>query len=64
MCVCVKRLIFPPTPRSVKDVNTGVGKLLKYIGSLKGLAAIRDAVWDLIKEVCIDINTCVFLTSR
>lgn len=37
--------------RCVKDINSGVSKLLKYIGSLKGLAAIRDTVWDLIREV-------------
>ncbi|XP_068741346.1 conserved oligomeric Golgi complex subunit 1-like isoform X2 [Montipora capricornis] len=33
-----------------KDVTTGVSSLLKYIGSLKGLASVRDAVWDLLKE--------------
>ncbi|CAH3019344.1 unnamed protein product [Porites evermanni] len=33
-----------------KDVTTGVNSLLKYIGTLKGLASIRDAVWDLLKE--------------
>lgn len=35
----------------MKDVTTGVNSLLKYIGTLKGLASIRDAVWDLLKEV-------------
>lgn len=37
--------------RCIKDVTTGVNSLLKYIGTLKGLASIRDAVWDLLKEV-------------
>jgi len=35
----------------MKDVTTGVNSLLKYIGTLKGLVSIRDAVWDLLKEV-------------
>uniref|UniRef100_A0A8D3AUB1 Conserved oligomeric Golgi complex subunit 1 n=1 Tax=Scophthalmus maximus TaxID=52904 RepID=A0A8D3AUB1_SCOMX len=31
-----------------EDICHGVGSLLVYIKSLKGLAAIRDAVWDLL----------------
>lgn len=30
------------------DICHGVGSLLVYVTSLKGLAAIRDAVWDLL----------------
>ena len=37
--------------RCAKDVTAGVSSLLKYIGTLKGLASVRDAVWDLLKEV-------------
>ncbi|XP_064649759.1 conserved oligomeric Golgi complex subunit 1-like [Lineus longissimus] len=29
-----------------QDVNNGVGKLLGYINSVKGLASIRDALWE------------------
>lgn len=32
--------------RCNQDVNNGVGKLLGYINSVKGLAAIRDALWE------------------
>ncbi|XP_020608067.1 conserved oligomeric Golgi complex subunit 1-like isoform X2 [Orbicella faveolata] len=39
----------------IKDVTAGVNNLLKYIGSLKGLASIRDAVWDLLNEVTTEI---------
>ncbi|KAM9843676.1 conserved oligomeric Golgi complex subunit 1 isoform 2-T2 [Aulostomus maculatus] len=31
-----------------EDISRGVGGLLVYVKSLKGLAAIRDAVWDLL----------------
>ncbi|XP_042250017.1 conserved oligomeric Golgi complex subunit 1 isoform X2 [Thunnus maccoyii] len=31
-----------------EDICRGVGSLLVYVKSLKGLAAIRDAVWDLL----------------
>lgn len=31
-----------------EDICHGVGSLLVYVKSLKGLAAIRDAVWDLL----------------
>lgn len=31
-----------------EDICHGVGTLLVYVKSLKGLAAIRDAVWDLL----------------
>ncbi|EDO32416.1 predicted protein [Nematostella vectensis] len=34
----------------LRDVSSGVAKLLKYIGTLKGLATIRDAIWNLLKE--------------
>ncbi|XP_015773605.1 PREDICTED: conserved oligomeric Golgi complex subunit 1-like isoform X1 [Acropora digitifera] len=36
-----------------KDVTAGVSSLLKYIGTLKGLASVRDAVWDLLKEAAL-----------
>lgn len=34
--------------RCKEDICHGVGSLLVYVKSLKGLAAIRDAVWDLL----------------
>lgn len=34
----------------------GVGSLLVYVKSLKGLAAIRDAVWDLLSTESISQN--------
>ncbi|KAM7386207.1 hypothetical protein PAMA_009037 [Pampus argenteus] len=33
-----------------EDICRGVGSLLVYVKSLKGLAAIRDAVWDLLSS--------------
>ncbi|XP_075888501.1 conserved oligomeric Golgi complex subunit 1 isoform X3 [Nelusetta ayraudi] len=36
-----------------EDVCRGVGSLLVYVKSLKGLAAIRDAVWDLLSTESI-----------
>ncbi|XP_031572017.1 conserved oligomeric Golgi complex subunit 1-like [Actinia tenebrosa] len=34
----------------LKDISSGVGKLLTYVGTLKGLASMRDAIWELLKE--------------
>ena len=34
-------------------MNTGLSKVLGYITSVKGLAAIRDEVWELLHEVRI-----------
>ena len=39
--------------RCIQDVNTGLSKVLGYITSVKGLAAIRDEVWELLHEVSI-----------
>ena len=39
--------------RCIQDVNTGLSKVLGYITSVKGLAAIRDEVWELLHEVGI-----------
>ncbi|KAJ8389155.1 hypothetical protein AAFF_G00123610 [Aldrovandia affinis] len=36
-----------------EDVRSGVSSLLVYVKSLKGLAAIRDAVWDLLTSESI-----------
>ncbi|XP_047428126.1 conserved oligomeric Golgi complex subunit 1 isoform X2 [Mugil cephalus] len=36
-----------------EDICRGVGSLLVYVKSLKGLAAIRDAVWDLLSTESI-----------
>ncbi|XP_034448218.1 conserved oligomeric Golgi complex subunit 1 isoform X1 [Hippoglossus hippoglossus] len=36
-----------------EDICHGVGSLLVYVKSLKGLAAIRDAVWDLLSTESI-----------
>ncbi|XP_061606022.1 conserved oligomeric Golgi complex subunit 1 isoform X1 [Phyllopteryx taeniolatus] len=37
-----------------EDICHGVGSLLVYVKSLKGLAAIRDAVWDLLSADSIN----------
>ncbi|XP_022105215.1 conserved oligomeric Golgi complex subunit 1-like [Acanthaster planci] len=34
----------------IQDVHSGVGKLLGHVTSMKALATIRDAVWDLLAE--------------
>ena len=39
--------------RCKEDICNGVGSLLVYVKSLKGLAAIRDAVWDLLSTESI-----------
>ncbi|XP_029014693.1 conserved oligomeric Golgi complex subunit 1 [Betta splendens] len=39
-----------------EDICKGVGSLLVYIKSLKGLAAIRDAVWDLLSTESISLH--------
>lgn len=41
LCLC-------PTYSCKEDICHGVGSLLVYVKSLKALAAIRDAVWDLL----------------
>ena len=38
--------------RCLQDVRSGVGKLLNYVNSVKRLADIRDAVWDIVAQVC------------
>ncbi|XP_017295183.1 conserved oligomeric Golgi complex subunit 1 isoform X2 [Kryptolebias marmoratus] len=50
-----------------EDICHGVGTLLVYIRSLKGLAAIRDAVWDLLSTSSISqhwSNVCQQLLGR
>ena len=42
------KLAFPFLFRCIRDVHEGVENLLKYIKSVKGLALIRDAVYDLL----------------
>ena len=37
--------------RCMKDVSAGVSKLLGFVGSIKGLSTIRDAVWDQLHQV-------------
>nr|XP_020463880.1 conserved oligomeric Golgi complex subunit 1 [Monopterus albus] len=39
-----------------EDICCGVGNLLVYVKSLKGLAAIRDAVWDLLSTDAISLH--------
>lgn len=36
-----------------EDIRSGVSSLLVYVKSLKGLAAIRDAVWELLSSESI-----------
>ncbi|XP_038072145.1 conserved oligomeric Golgi complex subunit 1-like [Patiria miniata] len=40
----------------IQDVHSGVGKLLNHVTSMKALAAIRDAVWDMLAEDDSDIS--------
>ncbi|XP_029109840.1 conserved oligomeric Golgi complex subunit 1 isoform X1 [Scleropages formosus] len=42
-----------------EDIRDGVSSLLVYVKSLKGLAAIRDAVWDLLTSDSISQNWSV-----
>nr|XP_058952613.1 conserved oligomeric Golgi complex subunit 1-like [Pocillopora verrucosa] len=42
----------------IKDVTAAVSNLLKYVGSLKGLASIRDAVWDLLNQTSAASGDC------
>lgn len=54
MCVVLCVTVVCLGPLSCKeDVCRGVGSLLVYVKSLKGLAAIRDAVWDLLSTESI-----------
>ncbi|XP_059203898.1 conserved oligomeric Golgi complex subunit 1 isoform X2 [Centropristis striata] len=39
-----------------EEICRGVGSLLVYVRSLKGLAAIRDAVWDLLSSDSISLH--------
>ncbi|CAN9505296.1 unnamed protein product [Ophioblennius macclurei] len=50
-----------------EDICRGVGSLLVYVKSLKGLAAIRDAVWDLLSSDSISQHwrtVCQHLLER
>ncbi|XP_077589883.1 conserved oligomeric Golgi complex subunit 1 isoform X1 [Stigmatopora nigra] len=50
-----------------EDIFYGVGSLLVYVKSLKGLAAIRDAVWDLLSADSISQHwnkVCLRLLDR
>ncbi len=40
----------------IQDVNQGLGKVLGYITSVKGLAAIRDDVWTLLSQVSMSAS--------
>jgi hypothetical protein len=35
----------------VEDVKKSMGGFLQYVGTLKGLASIRDAIWELLNPV-------------
>ena len=37
--------------RCVEDVKKSMGGFLQYVGTLKGLASIRDAIWELLNPV-------------
>jgi uncharacterized membrane protein YGL010W len=37
--------------RCVSDVTSGIAKLLNFINTVKRLADIRDAVWELLSQV-------------
>ncbi|XP_022785211.1 conserved oligomeric Golgi complex subunit 1-like isoform X1 [Stylophora pistillata] len=47
----------------IKDVTAAVSNLLKYVGSLKGLASLRDAVWDLLKQTSTASGDCTLAWS-
>ena len=46
--------------RCIQDVNTGLGKVLGYITSVKGLSSIRDEVWQLLHEVGLSADENMF----
>ena len=37
--------------RCVEDVKKSMAGFLQYVGTLKGLASIRDALWELLNPV-------------
>ncbi|XP_043089852.1 conserved oligomeric Golgi complex subunit 1 isoform X2 [Puntigrus tetrazona] len=50
-----------------EDIRSGVSSLLVYVKSLKGLAAIRDAVWELLSSESISLHwstVCQSLLER
>jgi hypothetical protein len=38
----------------MEDVKKSMGGFLQYVGTLKGLASIRDAIWELLNPVIIN----------
>lgn len=42
-----------PLGRCKEDIRSGVSSLLVFVRSLKGLASIRDGVWDLLSSESI-----------
>lgn len=42
--------------RCSDDIRAGVGNLLVYVKSMKGLAGIRDAVWELLTSESLSQN--------
>lgn len=51
---CVLRMCLPPALCSISvDVREGTRQLMRHVGSAKGIAAIRSAVYALLSEVCV-----------
>lgn len=46
-----------------EDIRSGVSSLLVYVRSLKGLAAIRDAVWELLSSESISQHWSIVCQS-
>lgn len=42
--------------RCSEDIRAGVSNLLVYVKSMKGLAGIRDAVWELLTSEAVSQN--------
>ena len=41
--------------RCMEDVKKSMGGFLQYVGTLKGLASIRDAIWELLNPVILEL---------
>nr|KAG5687549.1 hypothetical protein BaRGS_023105 [Batillaria attramentaria] len=50
----------------LQDIRSGVGKLLNYVNSVKRLADIRDAVWEILAQALIqyEMDTTAEMTKR
>ena len=50
--------------RCISDVNAGISKLLTFIATVRGLALIRDEVWQRLRKVSLCKSSSVIPKSR